>query len=143
GELIRLLQSRLAEFHLDPEIEKAFYQIELAHTQHLTGDAGAKVNAEQARNTLERLYRDQAGDATVLALLSIAQAGIGERDSALNLAHRAVMLEPRAKDPITGPTWEESLALVQTLVGENSGAILTLTQLLRTPYESFMYNPTG
>jgi serine/threonine protein kinase/Tfp pilus assembly protein PilF len=144
GELIRLLQSRLAEFHLDPEIEKAFYQIELAHTQHLAGDtAGAKVTAEQARNTLERLYRDQAGDATVLALLSVAQAGIGEKDSALNLAHRAVMLEPRAKDPMTGPAWEESLALVQTLVGENSGAILTLTQLLRTPYQSFMYNPTG
>jgi serine/threonine protein kinase/tetratricopeptide (TPR) repeat protein len=121
GELIRLLQSRLAEFHFGLEIEKAFYQLELAHTQRLAGDTvGAKVTAEQARNTLEGLYRDQPG-----------------------LAQRAVMVEPRAKDPITGPTWEESLALVQTLVGENSGAISTLTLLLRTPYESFMYNPTG
>ena len=29
---------------------------------------------------------------------------------------------------------EENLALIQTIVGENSRAIATLTQLLRTPY---------
>ena len=68
---------------------------------------------------------------------------MGEKALALNLAHRAVMLEPRAKDPVNGPTWEENLAVVQALVGDNNGAISTLSRLLDTPYDSFMYNPTG
>ena len=33
-----------------------------------------------------------------------------------------------------GPTYEEDLAIVQTLVGENSRAIANLTRLLQTPY---------
>ena len=53
------------------------------------------------------------------------------------------MLEPRAKDPVNGPTWEENLAVVQALVGDNTGAISTLSQLLHTPYDSFMDTPTG
>jgi len=69
---------------------------------------------------------------------------MGEKDSALNLAQRAVMLEPRAKDPINGPIREENLAVVQALVGDNSGAIETLSQLLDTPYAGNLYNsPTG
>ena len=84
------------------------------------------------------LYRDQPDDANLLAFLSQAHAVMGEKDSALNLAQRAVMLEPRAKDPVNGPTWEENLAVVQTIVGDNTGAISTLSQLLHTPYDSFM-----
>ena len=44
------------------------------------------------------------------------------------------MLEPRAQDAISGPGFEENLALIQTIFGENSRAISTLTQLLQTPY---------
>jgi tetratricopeptide (TPR) repeat protein len=144
GEVIRLLQARLAQFHFDNDGEKAFIQFQLALTQRLAGDmAGAKVTAEPARNTFERLYRDQPDDANLSMLLAYAHAVMGEKDSALNLAQRAVMLDPRAKDPINGPTWEEGLALVQVLVGENSGAISTLSLLLRTPYDSYTYNPTG
>ena len=49
------------------------------------------------------------------------------------------MLLPRAKDPMIGPAYEENLALIQTIVGENSRAISTLTQLLQTPYWSGAY----
>ena len=60
GEAVRLLQARLAQFHFDSEFEKALDQVRLAFMQRLAGDtAGAKVTAEQARNTLEQLYRDQ------------------------------------------------------------------------------------
>ena len=34
---------------------------------------------------------------------------------------------------------EENLALIQTMFGENSRAISTLTQLLQTPYSSWLY----
>ena len=52
------------------------------------------------------------------------------------------MLLPRAKDAVTGPALEENLALIQTIFGENSRAISTLTQLLQTPYNSWVYGPT-
>ena len=144
AEVIRLLGIQLAQSHFDFEIDKAATQVALASAQRLAGDmAGAKVTAELARDTFERLYRNQANDANLLTLLSKAHAVMGEKDSALKLAQRAVMLEPRDKDPVNGPTWEESLAIVQTLVGDNSGAISTLAQLLRTPYDSFFYGPTG
>jgi predicted Zn-dependent protease len=107
----------------------------LAFAQRLAGDtAGAKVTAEKARNTLEQLYRDQPDSQELAASLSQAYAALGEKDSALKTGERAIMLLPRAKDAVDGPVMEENLALIQTICGENSRAISTLTQLLQTPY---------
>ena len=79
--------------------------------------AGAKVTAEQARNTFEQLYRDQPDNALrYAAALSQAYAVMGEKDLALKEAERAVMLFPRAKDAVIGPGLEENLALIQTIV---------------------------
>jgi serine/threonine-protein kinase len=116
---------------------KAGVQAWLALVQRVTGDtAGAKVTAEQARNALEPLYRDQPDNPDVVESLSRAYAAMGEKDSALKAAERAIMLVPRAKDRMDGPAYEENLALIQTMVGENSRAISTLTQLLQMPYAS-------
>jgi hypothetical protein len=49
------------------------------------------------------------------------------------------MFLPRAKDAVDGPSLEENLALIQTIFGENSRGISTLTQLLETPYKSWLY----
>ena len=38
-----------------------------------------------------------------------------------------------------GPTYEELLALIQTIFGENSHAISTLTRLLQTSYDGWLY----
>jgi tetratricopeptide (TPR) repeat protein len=143
GEAIRLLQARLAQFRYDSQPDKASDQLALALTQRLAGDtAGARVTAETARNAFEQLYRDQPGNdgrAFCAARLSQAYAAMGQKDSALQAAERAVMLYPRAKDPVAGPSLEENLALIQTIVGENSRAISTLTQLLQTPYNAWVY----
>jgi TolB-like protein/Tfp pilus assembly protein PilF len=141
-EAVRLLQARLAQFHFDSDYEKAAHQIELAFMQRFAGrTAGAKAAAEQARVTLEQLYKDQP-DAATAANLAQAYAAMGEKDSALKLAERAVMLLPRAKDAVVGPRYEENLALIQTMFGENSRAISTLTQLLQTPFDSWIYPTT-
>src|SRR5438874_3075081 len=134
-EAIRLLQARLAQFHFDSEFYKGIAQVNLAFAQYLAGDrAGAKITAEQARNTLDQFCRNQPDNAYLARLLSLANAALGEKDSALKEAERAIMLEPRAQDAISGPGFEENLALIQTIFGENSRAIPTLTQLLQTPY---------
>ena len=134
GEAVRLQQARQAQFHFASEIEKACYQVFLALTQRLAGDtAGAKLTAEQARKTLEPLYGNQPDSSFLATILSLAYACMGEKDSALKLAERAIMLSPRAKDPGNGPLVEENLARIQALFGENSRAISTLAQLLQTP----------
>jgi len=135
GEAVRLLQARQAQFHFSSDYDRGRDQMVLAFAHRLAGDtADAKVTAEKARNTLEQLYRDQPGNAFVAALLSQAYASMGEKDSALKLAEHAIMLLPRAIDAVDGPVMEENLALIQTICGENSRAISTLTQLLQTPY---------
>jgi len=144
GEAVRLLQTRQAQFHFDSEYDKASTQVDLALTQRLAGDtAGAKVTAEQARDTLEQLYKGQSDNLEErgisrspwqAAQLSQAYAAMGEKDLALKAAERAITLLPRAKDAVTGPRYEENLAAIQTIFGENSRAISTLSQLLRTPY---------
>jgi TolB-like protein/Flp pilus assembly protein TadD len=135
GEAVRLLQARVAQFHFDSEFYKGITQVNLAFAQYLAGDrAGAKITAEQARNTLDQFCRNQPDNAYLARLLSLANAALGEKDSALKEAERAIMLEPRAQDAISGPGFEENLALIQTIFGENSRAIPTLTQLLQTPY---------
>ena len=143
GEAVRLLQARQAQFHFASEIDKSIDQVTFAFIQRVAGDtAGAKVTAEQARHTLEPLYKNQPDNFFFAAQLSLAYAVLGEKDSALKEAERAIMLLPSAKDPVNGPTLEENRALIQTILGENSRAISTLTRLLQTPYQSWLYGPT-
>jgi TolB-like protein/Tfp pilus assembly protein PilF len=139
GEAVRLLQARLAQFHLDSQDEKEVYQVALALTQRLASDtASAKATAEQSRDILERLYRDESRSpkarAHYAADLSQAYAAMGEKELALKTAADAIMLWPRAKDPKVGPVFEQNLAIIQTIFGENNRAISTLTQLSQTPY---------
>jgi TolB-like protein/Tfp pilus assembly protein PilF len=144
AEAVRLLQARLAQFHFVSEIEKALNQQALAGSQLLAGDAAsAKATAEQARNTLEPIvYKDQKDNAPLTGNLSLIYAVLGNKELALKEAERAITLLPSAKDQVYGPTYEENLALIQTIFGENSRAISTLTRLLKTPYSSWLYGPT-
>jgi TolB-like protein/Tfp pilus assembly protein PilF len=143
AEAIQFLQARLAQFHSASDIDKALTQAYLAFTQRLAGDtAGAKVAAEQARNTLEHLCKNQPDSAVFAALLSLVNYALGEKNSALKEAERAIKLLPSAKDRVHGPACEEILALIQTMFGENNRAISTLTRLLQTSYSSWLYAAT-
>jgi TolB-like protein/Tfp pilus assembly protein PilF len=141
GEAIRLLQARQAQFHFASEVERSINQVTLAIVQRLAGDtAGAKTNGEQARNTLEPLCKNQPDNYMFAGMLSLANAAIGEKDSAFREAERALLLS--AKDRVDGPGFEENLALIQAMFGANSQAISTLTRLLKTPYSSWFYSRT-
>jgi TolB-like protein/predicted Zn-dependent protease len=140
GEAVRLLQARQTQFHFTSEIDKAVDQLYLAGTQRLAGDtASAKATAEQARNTLGQLYKNQPDNENLAAFLAVAYAWLNQKDSALKEAERAITLFPSAKDALVGPGLEENMALVEMITGENSRAISTLTRLLRTPYKGWLY----
>jgi tetratricopeptide (TPR) repeat protein len=131
GDAIRLMKAR----RFPSDFERASNYVYLAFIQRFAGDvAAAKVTAEQARTTLEQYYRDQPDKLGLAEQLSKVYAVIGEKDLTLKTAERAIMFTPRAKDAVAGPALEENLALIQTIFGEKSRAISTLTQLLQTPY---------
>jgi tetratricopeptide (TPR) repeat protein len=143
GEAVQLMQARQTQIPFNSALEKGAVQAYLAFVQHLARDsAGAIATAEQARNTLEALYKDQQDNQNLAQALSLSYAVIGNKDSALKEAERAIMLLPSANDPVQGPSYEESLALIQTMFGENSRAISTLARLLETPCEAFLYIET-
>jgi serine/threonine-protein kinase len=136
GDAVRLLQAQLSQKAFSSRAFRDNGQVWLALMQRLDGDtAGAKVTAEQACNTIEPF----SDSPFVAARLSKAYAAMGEKEPALREAEHAIMLRPRAKDPVTGPLLEENLAFIQATFGENSRAVSTLTQLLQTPYKGGLY----
>jgi len=141
-EELGFVRDREARLQLTSGIEKGSKQVGLALNQRVAGDAVlAKNYAEQARNTLESLKKDQPDNAFIAAALSVAYALLDTKDAALNEAQRAITLSPSNKDRLSGPAFEENLALVQMIVGENTRAIATLTKLLQTPYGGWLYSP--
>jgi len=71
--------------------------------------------------------------------LSHAYAVLSEKDSTLKAVERAIERLPERDDRILGPALEEHRAIIETILGENSRAISTLTQLLQTSYLSSLY----
>src|SRR5207244_3549257 len=141
-EATRFVQPRQTRLHFASPIDKGIKQGGLALIQRVAGDtAQAKASAEQARNTLEPLSKDQPDNAFVASALAVAYAILDEKSQALNEAQRAMTLVPSSKDRLSGPGFEENLALVEMIIGENSRAISTLTRLLQTPYGGWLYNP--
>ena len=142
-EAFRWVQAHKALLDTTSGIEKGSKQVGLALAQHVAGDAASsKATAEQAANTLELLKKDQPENAFVAAALGVAYALLDKKDAALNEAQRAITLLPSNKERLTGPAFEENMALVEMIIGENDRAIATLTRLLQTPYGGWLYSPT-
>ncbi|PYM01300.1 MAG: hypothetical protein DMF13_08185 [Verrucomicrobia bacterium] len=137
SEALRLLKARVAQYHFGAELEKGAFTVFLAFAQHEAGDsAGAKITAEQARNTLEPICKTQPDNDFAATCLSQAYALLGDRNSALKEAERAIALKPSAEYGASSPGLNENLALVRTIIGETTGAISILAPLLEVPYSS-------
>ena len=133
-----MLQADLVPLPFGSELGKIPNLLHLAVAQRLVGDtAGAKVTAEQARNALELLCKKQPVNPADPELLSLANALLGERDSAPREEEPANPISNTSgTDQLAG---EELGALIQTIRGENSRAISILAQLLKAPYVSTIY----
>jgi len=143
SEATRWVQARQDRLRLVSGIDKGTKQLGNALVYRVAGDSTqAKAFAEQARNTLEPLMKEQPDNAFVAAALAVAYALLDEKESALKEAQRAITLSPSNKDRLSGPAFEENLALVEMMIGENTRAIATLTRLLQTPYGGWLYSPT-
>jgi tetratricopeptide (TPR) repeat protein len=142
AEAARFVQPRQARLRFASPMDKGIKQVGLALIHRAAGDtASAKVVAEGAHNTLEPIRKEQPDNAFLAAAMAVAYAMLDEKESALNEAQHAMMLVPSSKDRLSGPGFEENLALVEMIIGENSRAISTLTRLLQTPYGGWLYSP--
>jgi TolB-like protein/Tfp pilus assembly protein PilF len=141
-EATQFVQPRQSRLQFDSPIDKGIKQSGLALIHRVSGDtAQAKVFAEQARNTLEPLSKEQPDNAFVAAALGVVYAILDEKDSALREAEHAIRLVPSSKDRLSGPGFEENFALVAMIIGDNGRAISILTRLLQTPYGGWLYSP--
>src|SRR4029077_20873523 len=141
-EATRWVQARQDRLRLVSGIDKGSKQLGNALVYGAAGDTvQAKVFAEQARNTIEPLRKEQPDNAFVAAALAVAYAMLDEKESALNEAQNAMTLVPSSTDRLDGPAFEENLALVEMISGENGRAISTLTRLLQTSYGGWLYSP--
>jgi len=137
-EAAQLLETRFAQFQFGSELEVGIFQEFLAFSRLLAGDAaGAKASAEQARNILEVLCKNQPDNDFPAIFLSRAYAILGEKDSAYKEAQRVRALVKN--DAIRRLGAEENLALIEASFGNNARALAIITHLLQIPYRSSLY----
>ena len=106
----QLVQAQQAKLQSTAGIDKGVKQVGIARFQRLIGDtARAKAAAEEARNTLQPLSKDQPDNAFIVAALAVADATLGEKASAINEAQRQSRSYPVAKIECPAPalkrTW--------------------------------------
>jgi TolB-like protein/Tfp pilus assembly protein PilF len=137
-EAVRLVESQLRNEKSTAPGDLPFSHLALGDAQSLGGNREAAKQAYLAAKTeLEALRREQPDSPFVAAGLGFAEAGLGHKEVALREAERAMSLLPAAADPVFGPAMEESLAAVETAVGESEGALARIERLLTTPYGAF------
>ena len=111
------------------------FQDTLADLQRHAGNtADAAQTYEQARVTLEAGLREQPDSANLIDSLAWTETWLGNKTRALELARKAIALDPTSKNSYTGPSREELLARIEAHFGDKDNAIAALQHLLGIPY---------
>jgi TolB-like protein/Tfp pilus assembly protein PilF len=130
---IAFMQSSLAK--LDPSLrfERAEYLWVLGEFQRLDGDAaGANSSYTECRDEMQRLLREQPDNPRIMGWLASANAGLGEKETALKLQEEAIEKLRAANNLFDRPIYEEALAVMQARFGDKDRAITALQRLLST-----------
>ena len=97
----------------------------------LTGDNAKFVNEPELWKQTEDLVR------------KVRETQLTEKDpEAEQLLQNGLGSDPDAIYKLAQTVLVQNLALIQTIFGENSRAISTLTRLLQTPFDSWIYPTT-
>jgi TolB-like protein/Tfp pilus assembly protein PilF len=130
---VALMQSSLAKLDSARRFEHAVYLSLLGNFQKLGGDAAsAKISYTQCRDEMNSLLRAQPENPRLISWLAIANAGLGDKENALNLQEQAIEKLTAANDLFARRFCEEDLALLQAQFGDKDRAITALQRLLST-----------
>ena len=137
-EAARVLEERLTDTQPMSPIDRATTRQWLGWVRSLMNDhEGAKKEYLAAKPDLEKLAREQPENIFVCSALAQTEAGLGNREAALREAERGMAALPAAEDAVYGPLADETMAIVETMLGEHDRAIDRIERLLRTPYGAF------
>jgi predicted Zn-dependent protease len=132
---VALMQSSLAKLDPSQHSDHSGLLFLRAQFQQLAGDAaGAKASYTQSRGEVEAMLRQQPDNADLMSALALIDAGLGDKEAALQEADRAMAKLPSSRDALFGPVYEESRARVLARFGDKDRAITTLNHLLAIPY---------
>ena len=134
----RLLEQKLAASKSNEPGEKGGDWQWLGLIRWLGGDQeGARQAYGEGKKRLQIQQQQQPRTASIVSWLAFCEAGLGNKEAALREGERAVALLPASEDPVAGPVNEESLARIETHVGELDRALNRIERLLVTPYGAF------
>jgi serine/threonine-protein kinase len=106
----------------------------LAWAQEVGGDhAAAQATWRQTRIELEPLLNEQPENYSLIEILALTNAGLGDKAAALSLSERAMATLRIEKDAIIGAVPIAILARVAAQIGESDRAIAALQRLLSIP----------
>jgi TolB-like protein/class 3 adenylate cyclase len=112
----------------------------LGNLQQLSGDtAAARATFTTVRDAAEAGLREQPDNVRLLSLLSLALAGLGERETALQAIDKAIALH--ANDARVQPFYQETKARILVHLGDKDGALAILSHLLEISYEGGLFGP--
>jgi TolB-like protein/predicted Zn-dependent protease len=111
-----------------------FHEI-LADLERHAGQTEAALQTyELARAAFEAALRQQTDNAEFISNLAWVEACLGNESKALDLARKAIALDPASRNSYTGPSHEETLARIEAHFGDRDHAIAAVQHLLTTPY---------
>jgi hypothetical protein len=93
-----------------------------------------RAHAEETRKAIEEQLRAKPDDAQRHVFLGLAFAYLGRKEDAIREGRRGTSLLPVAKDALSGPYFEHTLARIYLLVAEPEKALDQLEPLLKIPH---------
>ena len=106
----------------------------LGWAQQVNGNrADAEVTWRQARSELESFLKEQPENYSVIEILALTNAGLGDKAAAMALSERAMTMLYIGKDALIGAVPIQILARVAAKTGEPERAIAALQELLSLP----------
>ena len=86
-----------------------------------------------ARDRILVKLGEQPNDPSLFSDLSLADAGLGRKETAIEEATKAVELCPISQDAIDGATWESMRGMVYAWIGDRDAAIAALEKMVALP----------
>jgi TolB-like protein/Tfp pilus assembly protein PilF len=139
---VALMQSSLPKLDPSQHSDHSGLLLLRAQFQQLAGDAaGAKASYTESRQEVQSLLREQPDNAGHISALAMVDAGLGDKEAALQEADRAMAKLPASRDALFGPLHEELRARILARFGEKERAITSLQHLLAIPYAGWFGGP--
>ena len=106
----------------------------LGWAQQVSGNrADAEVTWRQARSELESFLKDQPENYSLIEILALTNAGLGDKAAAMALSERAMTMLYIGKDALIGAVPIQILARVAAKTGEPDRAIAALQEVISLP----------